>query len=96
MINFRIGIDNPWAKNDFKDIYHTDGNLSKRKGWEFQIYKHSFSVFEMHFSYTVRGTNHAGLTLTFALLGYCANFTVYDSRHWDYENNCWEKHDDTV
>ncbi len=94
MINFRIGIDNPWAKNDFKNIYYTDGNLTERKGWEFQIIKHSHSLFEIHFSYTVRGTDHAGLTLSFALLGYCASLNVYDSRHWDYENDCWEKYDD--
>jgi hypothetical protein len=42
-----------------------------------------------HFNWTVR-QSHAGLELEAGVFGYCIQFTFYDNRHWDYENNCYE------
>lgn len=95
MINFRFAIENPWAKSDFKNIYVVDGPFfTKHKGWEFEIIKYSRDLFKIHFAFTLRGCDHPGLKMTLALLGYSASLHIYDGRHWDYENNCWEKYTD--
>lgn len=94
MINFCIGIANPWAKEDFKNLRHADGSFTKHKHWEFEIIRHSYDLFEVAINFTVRGQDHAGLRLSLALFGYSVKLDIYDSRHWDYDNNCWEIYTD--
>ncbi len=36
-----------------------------------------------------RNCDHAGLTLNLEVLWFMFNFTIYDVRHWDDENNKW-------
>ena len=93
MINLSFGIDNPWAKENFKNLFDVAGDIKKNLSWEFEIIRHSHILVELSMRYTVK-QDHAGLTLAAGLFGYSADFRIYDTRHWDYENNCWEVYEE--
>lgn len=38
-------------------------------------------------------SDHAGLRIELNLFGLNTNYTHYDTRHWDYENDAWCKYD---
>lgn len=50
------------------------------------------SIFHFNFSWT-RKMDHAGPSIEFTILGLFMNFKIYDNRHWDYDNNDWEKYE---
>jgi hypothetical protein len=87
MIYLTFKLDNPF--NDrFANLFNRSGKLSKNKSWEVEILKvNSFVNFQLQ--YTTR-TDHAGLRFELGLFGYELGFTIYDIRHWDYENNDWK------
>lgn len=75
--------------------FHNYGKLSEWKGWEVQIDHWGWShILDIEISFSLVGEDHAGLHLGFGLFGYTIYFDINDSRHWDYENNCWEKYDE--
>jgi len=41
-----------------------------------------------------RHSDHAGFNLGFEILWFSIYFNIYDSRHWDYDNNCWYKYNE--
>lgn len=49
-----------------------------------------FGIFSWDFEIT-RYRDHAGMKLSFNILFLHFDFSIYDCRHWDYENNCWEE-----
>ena len=84
------------SANPFSDrwdtIWYTSGSFSHYKAWEFNGYKtHDF--IEIDFNFTTKG-DHAGLQIMIGLLGYAIEYHVYDTRHWDYENNTWEVYEE--
>ena len=89
MINVRLAIDNPWAKENFKNLFNRSGLISENKAWEFEIIRHNYTIVDVGFTYTVR-QDHAGPSLTCGLFGYSMEFKVYDTRHWSDLNNDWE------
>jgi hypothetical protein len=95
MIHFNLGISNPWAKGEFKNLWHTDGSFTKNKHWELEFTKHSYDVVNVSVALTTR-SDHAGLHLKLALFSYMISFDIYDSRHWDYKNKCWEVYGTSV
>ena len=92
MINLHFSIVNPWYKENFKNIHCRSGLITEHKAWEFQIIKYSYNVATFSFQWTVR-TDHAGLELEIGLFGYSASLKIYDTRHWNYTQNTWEKYD---
>ena len=95
MINLNFSIVNPWAKEKFKNLWHTHGSITKNKHWELEVLKHNYDILKISIAITAR-QDHAGLHLDLALFGYSICFNIYDSRHWDYKNKCWEIYDDTA
>ena len=91
MINLIFRISNPWSDR-FKSFGSVDRLVTKHTAVELEHYFHSGTLFELLFSYSTRG-DHAGLNISFCLLGYAVGFITYDIRHWDYENNCWEENE---
>ena len=90
MLNFSFSIRNPWSqqfKNLWNRVYDTP---HKNKFIELEVYKDS-SLVSLNASVTTR-QSHAGIDIEVGLLGYCFHFNLYDSRHWDHENNCWLAH----
>lgn len=91
MINFTFALHNPFSRREFlcKTIYfRAFGN----KTLEIE-YTRDNCIIEFWLRYRIR-ESHAGLMFSVSLLSYGINFDFADTRHWDYDNNCWEKYDD--
>lgn len=91
MIYFNITVRNPAWCDRWANIKNWAGNTPiKNKHWEVQITKCE-ELFRIEFQWSFK-QDHAGIRLELGLLGYKIDFTLYDSRHWDYKNNRWEQH----
>jgi len=88
MINLWLSLSNPWAKENFKNLWYKGGSITEHKHWELELTRYAYSLFEIHIGYTTR-QSHAGLKLNFALFGYCVALKIYDGRHWNDESNSW-------
>lgn len=97
MIKFNIHISLPrnWiTKRGLGEFFIFDNSISKNKALSVQVDHFNWtSLFGLSFDLTPTGTNHAGLYLDFTVFGLSIVINLYDKRHWDYENNCWEKID---
>ena len=67
-------------------------------GVNFLICKDIFSIdivlFQSLFEFEInvdRKCDHAGVKLCVCLFGFVFRIGLYDNRHWDYDNNCWEE-----
>ena len=68
--------------------------LSKNKSFEIQLdlcnSSLSNDLFLVNLAWTTK-CDHAGLSFEFVFFKFVYfQMQVYDNRHWDYENNCWE------
>jgi hypothetical protein len=93
MINLSFSILNPYSKDFFKNIYNRSGKITKNKSWEFEIYKQDHTLFDFNIDTCIVGKDHAGINVLLGLLSYVVCAKIYDTRHWDYTNKCWEKHE---
>jgi len=89
MIYIDFTIENPYPKNDFKNIWFKGGSISKFKAWELQLYKDPECLLSFGFRFSFRGHDHAGLRINFGLFKYRFDTQIYDTRHWNYETNSW-------
>jgi len=92
MINLRLEIQNPFSKDRFKNLGSLSGRLTKNKFWEVQHTFYDGMLLDVDFSIK-RRCDHAGVFLVLGLLTYAVHISIYDNRHWDYENNQWKVHD---
>jgi hypothetical protein len=90
MIFVGFSLNNPFWENRFQNIWNRYWKVSKNKNLEIEFYKHS-SILGFSFTLAPVARDHAGILFNFDLLGYTVDFNWYDSRHWDYKNDCWEK-----
>lgn len=64
------------------------------KAWEFEGHNLGWGdlvVFEFSWS---RKCDHAGVSLKLGLLGFVFEGQIYDTRHWDYDNNQYQVYDE--
>ena len=88
MISLNFNIRNPWSDR-FENLWCRAWDTPfKNKHIELEISR-DFTIISFRFNWTVR-QSHAGLELEAGLFGYCVQFNLYDSRHWDYSTNNWE------
>ena len=91
MIYFNINLRHPGWVERFKSIWHRHGStFIPNKFWEVQVIKND-NLLRIEFEWSIR-QDHAGINLELGLAGYEIHFTVYDHRHWDYENKRWVKY----
>ena len=64
--------------------------LSKYKHIEVETFFTNYNLFSVEFDIKLTGKDHAGVRLKFDFCGLELEIHFYDSRHWDYKNNCWE------
>jgi hypothetical protein len=89
ILNLRFELTNPWDKRDyFRNLGCISGKLIKNKAWELEHSYYSPMLVDADICWT-RKQDHAGLRIVLGLLGYGIHVTIYDTRHWDYENNKW-------
>ena len=89
MIHISFGLSNPWGK-PFDNLWNRSGMITRHKAWEAELLQ-TQQLVGIHMGYTIR-QDHAGLDLELALFGYSISLKIYDTRHWDYKNNCWHSH----
>lgn len=92
MIYFNFTIRRPawWERFDNIKCW-TGKTFVKHKYWEVQIIKND-NLFRVEFGWTVK-EDHAGVNLELGLLGYEIHVTIYDSRHWNTDENRWMTYD---
>lgn len=64
------------------------------KFWELQCTNEftKETIFSFHLSLTQK-CDHAGFDFCLEILSFYFCFKIYDCRHWDYDNKCWESYD---
>ena len=87
MIYFNFNIDNPFTDR-WNTLFYKSGLLTQYKVWEFNGYR-THHLINSSFKLTTKG-DHAGIQFELGVFGYSIEFQIYDTRHWDYENNHWE------
>jgi hypothetical protein len=91
MIHINFTIENPFKGSNFTDIWAKAIRVTKNKTLELQIYRYGVNVFELGLRLTFSGSDHAGPSFELGIFGWYFTISLPDNRHWDYENNCWEK-----
>jgi hypothetical protein len=93
IINLRFELTNPFDRWEFfKPLGCISGMLFWHRAWELEHSYMSTMLVDLDISLTT-GRDHAGLNITFGLLGYGIHFSIYDTRHWNYELNQWVAYD---
>lgn len=73
--------------------YYKSGSLFKipNKFWEINFVKlqSSNNILDFNIGLTTN-CDHSGLLISFTLFNYYAHFQIYDNRHWNSEQNCYE------
>lgn len=90
MISACLALRNPYKHSPFKNYKTWSGKVSTNKGWEVQFYKYAYNLVELKLDLAWAGSDHAGPTVELNIFGYTAIIKMYDKRHWDYDNHCWE------
>ena len=93
MIYFNFSLVNPFCKDSsYRQIFTKNGRITKNKFWEIEFSRNPRTLFSIGSILTFR-QSHSGLTIEFGLLGYLFLFEIYDGRHWNYVDNCWEENE---
>ena len=90
MIKLYFALNNPWPKENFKNLFSKNFRLTLHKYLEFEIYRYSNTLLEMNLEFTTK-CSHAGLTVHVAVLGINAEVKIYDCRHWCEVTNQWQR-----
>jgi hypothetical protein len=78
----------PW--DYFKNLGSKSGDVGLYTAWELEHTYYSPMLFDIDIRWS-RRTDHAGLEITVGILGYGISFRIYDTRHWDYDQNAYVK-----
>lgn len=91
MININFGLSWPQKQDGSlsKDYFYKEGHLFAKKYWEIQCSKMGGELLGFRFRFDPIGSAHGGLHVEFNFLRRMLAFTIYDSRHWNYEENRW-------
>lgn len=84
MISINLTLQNPFSLR-WKCIAYSAFQLSEHKVLELQ-FDRTNDIIGFCLRLRLR-TDHAGVFVSLALLGYDAALHFYDTRHWDRENN---------
>jgi len=93
MINLRFELQNPWTQDRFKNLGCVHGRIIKNKAWELEHTFYDGLLVDCECKFTTKG-DHAGLDLVLGLFGYAIHFRIYDTRHWNYDENRWYVYDE--
>jgi len=73
-------------------MIYQSGRITKNKSWELQIANMADTIFNLTISWTHK-CDHAGFRFNLEIYKFMFEFNLYDNRHWDYDNNDYEKYD---
>jgi hypothetical protein len=93
IVNIRLELKNPFDTWDyFCNLGCVSGALFKHKAWELEHMYYSPMLFDVDVRWT-RCQDHAGIEIGVGILGYGISFRIYDTRHWDCEQNAYTQTD---
>lgn len=96
MIALSINIRNAfYPKSNFKNLFCWSKRITTNKAVEVEVCRYNFFWLTLSIETYFSGGDHAGPELEFGLFGYSVSLKMYDIRHWDYENQTWEKYDES-
>lgn len=78
-----------WSNNKLKSYFLFHRMLSKHKYFELECVSDNWHIFSIEFKIGIK-EDHAGVRAALSMFGVEVYFHVYDIRHWDYKNNCWQ------
>jgi hypothetical protein len=94
---FNFSIFNIFSRKEKFDIlFLYQRHLYGKKYFEFQCDYYNYYLFKFEFTFQPIKKDHGGLRFELNILGYSLDLNIYDSRHWDDENNCWDESEDVV
>jgi hypothetical protein len=96
MFSLYFTIKNPFkvASVEQTDYIEYDRKITTNKSVEVQFSKWpAHTMFNIGLDTVWFGQDHGGIGINIELLGYYFSAKIYDIRHWDYENHCWEEYD---
>ena len=64
--------------------------ISTHKHLEIESFFANYNLILFEFDCRLTGKDHGGVRLKLNICCVEVEFHLYDSRHWDYTNNCWE------
>jgi len=91
---FLLNIKNPFkwnCKNCWNNYWYWDKKLSSHKFFEIEKFFDDSYIFKFELNLNFTGKDHAGPEIGIILFSFGMSMRIYDSRHWDYENNHWEE-----
>ena len=91
MINLNFNISWPFKEISRRDYIEKSWKLSKNKSVEVQLSRGGNSLLGINIRLDIYGADHAGLKFELEFMRHFLIVDLYDNRHWDYENHCWEK-----
>jgi len=92
ILNIRFELRNPFDRWDyFNNLGCISGMITKFKAWELEHSYYSPLLFDFELRWN-RQTDHAGFEFGLGILGYGIHFRIYDTRHWNDYDKCWEEH----
>jgi len=91
MINLHFNLRIP-GSDRFRNIkcWHGIVPFTQYKFWETQIYKGS-DIIDLFLRATAK-QSHAGIHIGVGLVGFNMEFQIYDNRHWNDKDDCWQNH----
>jgi hypothetical protein len=93
ILNIRFELRNPFDRWDyFKNLGGVYRGLWGFKAWELEHTYYSPLLFDFELCWTTQ-VDHAGFEFGIGILGYGIHFRIYDTRHWNDYDRCWEQRD---
>jgi hypothetical protein len=88
-VEFKIETNFPRLLNYWSSLYNKVINITKNKTAELQLtFSNNLITGINIFKYI--HSDHSPFNVEVSIIGLTILFTVYDNRHWDYENNIYE------
>jgi hypothetical protein len=96
MVRFGFSIAWPFRwKVEQRDFVLFSKRLFENKAFELQISRFDpDELIEFDLDLNWQGHDHAGPRLELTVLGWFFSTKLYDTRHWDYDNNRWATYND--
>ena len=88
MILLQFNISNPLS-DTWTILWNKSSFLSKNKAIEFNGYRTNH-IINVDFNFNPKG-DHAGARVMLGILGFNIELHFYDTRHWNWKTDTWEK-----
>ena len=92
MIRFNFVVSYPFKSKTFKRIWGKENLLKflQYKAYNIELSFYICNLFCVCLDLHTTGRDHAGPQLEIVILGLGFRCGIYDTRHWNYQKNCWE------